>query len=147
MTRNTLAEAARRSVQILRWQLAWIVVGALLATAWCGSRCGWSVLAGGGIGLIWPVYMAFTMYRHSMDHGARLSAASFLAAWLLKLAVTFSLLVIAFRSTALEPLGVLAGLFGALAAYWGRLVLGPGQKQQGSGSLAKVTHADDLDGK
>lgn len=62
--------------------------------------------------------MAFALFKHSVNHGVRLSAASFLGAWLIKLALTVGLLVVAFRSQALVPLAVLAGLFTALLAYW-----------------------------
>jgi F0F1-type ATP synthase assembly protein I len=123
MSGNALANAARQSAKILAWQLVWIVTGAVACAAVFDLRSAWSVLAGGGIGLIWTAYMAVTLYKHSLSHGMRLSAASFLLAWLIKLALTISLLVIALRSPALRPLGVLGGLFGAMVAYWASLAL------------------------
>jgi F0F1-type ATP synthase assembly protein I len=120
---DALAGAARQSAKILAWQLGWIVAGAVACAVIFNLRSGWSVLAGGGIGLIWTAYMAVTLYRHSLSHGMRLGAASFLLAWLIKLALTMSLLVIALRSPSLVPLGVLGGLFGAMVAYWAWLAL------------------------
>jgi F0F1-type ATP synthase assembly protein I len=89
----------------------------VFALVW-GAKAAWSILAGGGIGLIWTVYMAVVLYKHSLDYGARLSALSFVGGWVVKVALTFSLLVIAFRSAAIAPLPLLAGLFVALLAYW-----------------------------
>ena len=124
MSRNVLADAARESLKILWWQLGWSVVVAALCAALFGARAGWSLLAGAGIGVIWTAYMAYTQFRHSLNHGVRLSALSFFAGWMIKVALTVSLLVIAFRSGAVAPLAVLAGLFGAMVAYWSWLAFG-----------------------
>lgn len=118
MSRNVLAVAARQALKILRWQLGWVAALAVASGVLCGARAGWSTLAGGMIGLIWTAYMAFTLFKHSRNHGVRLSALSFFAAWMIKVALTVSLLIIAFRSGAVEPLALLAGLFGAMVAYW-----------------------------
>jgi hypothetical protein len=53
-----------------------------------------------------------------------MSALSFFAGWLFKIVMTVSLLVVALRSRALVPLAVLAGLFGAMVAYWAWFVFG-----------------------
>ncbi len=83
-----------------------------------------SALVGGGIGLVWTLYMALVLFKHSLTHGVRLSAISFFAGWLFKVVMTVSLLVIALRSKALTPLLVLMGLFGAMVAYWAWFVVG-----------------------
>jgi hypothetical protein len=49
---------------------------------------------------------------------------SLLLAWVVKTALTISLLVIALRSKALPPLGLLAGFGGSLLGYWLALILG-----------------------
>jgi len=115
---NVLAAMARQAWQILAWQVGWIVAIAVLTAVVWDAKAGWSVLVGGSIGLIWTVYMGLTLLRHSVDHGVRLSPLTFFAGWLLKVALTFGLLVIAFRSTAMAPLPVLGGLSTALVAYW-----------------------------
>jgi ATP synthase protein I len=130
---NILAVAARRALTILVWQAAWVVVlAALFALAW-GAKAGWSALAGGGIGLVWTMYMAYALYKHSLSHGLRLSAVGFFAGWIIKITLTISLLIIAFRSGA-APLPLLIGLIGAMVAYWARLAF-------------RVKHADSVDGK
>ena len=118
MSRNVLARASRQSVQILRWQLAFIGALALLCGVLFGWRVGVSVSVGGGIGLVWTVYMAVAMFKHSRDHGARLSVLTFIGGWVLKIVLTMCLLVIVFRSKAFVPLAVLGGLFCSMIAFW-----------------------------
>jgi ATP synthase protein I len=110
---------------MLLWQLGCVVGVAAVAAIFWGVKAGWSALAGGGIGLIWTVYMALAMARHSLDHGRRLSAMTFVAGWLIKVVLTISLLILAFRSKAIAPLSLLAGLSGALVAYWFLLSFAP----------------------
>jgi len=118
MGANPLAVAARRSLLLSIWQLACIAVCAIASTIVWGAEIGGSILAGGGIALLWTAYMALTMYRHSLDYGARLSVASFFKGWLIKIVMTIGLLVVALRSKSLAPLAVLGGWFAAMVAYW-----------------------------
>lgn len=117
MSSNVLADAARRSFRVLLWQVACVAGLAAVAAIFWGTRTGGSVLAGGGIGLIWTVYMALTLFRHSLNHGMRMSAATFLTGWLIKVALTVTLLIVAFRSKAIVPPALLAGLAAALISY------------------------------
>ena len=133
MATNALATAARQSVRILIWQALWSGALATIFAVTLGAKAAVSALVGGGIGLVWTAYMALVLFKHSLTHGVRLSAISFFAGWLFKVVVTVRLLVIALRSKALAPLFVLAGLFGAMVAYWSWFVFG---KQ----------HANDSDG-
>jgi ATP synthase protein I len=121
-----LAIAARESLRILRWQLGWIAALALACGIAFGARAGWSALAGGGIGLVWTLVMAATLFRHSLTHGAHMGVLSFALGWLIKVALTIALLIAAFRSPAVAPLALLGGLFGALAAYWAWLTFRAG---------------------
>jgi F0F1-type ATP synthase assembly protein I len=134
VSRNVLADAARESLRIWAWQMGWITAVALVCAAALGVNAAVSVLVGGAIGSIWTLYMAVTLFRHSLSFGARMSALSFVMAWAIKLALTISLLVIAFRSRVFAPLGLLGGLFGAMVAYWGWMAF-------------RVKHADSADGK
>jgi F0F1-type ATP synthase assembly protein I len=131
---NALAVAARQSVRILLWQALWVGALATIFAVTLGAKAAVSALVGGGIGMVWTVYMALVLFKHSLTHGVRLSAISFFAGWLFKVVVTVSLLVIALRSKAFVPLFVLAGLFGAMVAYWAWFVFGK-------------KHANDADGK
>ena len=62
--------------------------------------------------------MALMLLKHSLTHGVRMSAATFLAAWLIKLILTIGLLIAAFRSGRVAGLPLLGGLGTALLAYW-----------------------------
>ena len=124
MSRNALAAAARQSLRILLWQALWIGVLAAIFAATLDMRAALSALAGGGIGQVWTVYMAWALYKHSLTHGVRMSPLSFLAGWLFKVVVTISLLLVVLRSRMFAPLAVLAGLFGAMVAYWAWFVFG-----------------------
>jgi F0F1-type ATP synthase assembly protein I len=129
MSSTVLADAARRSFRVLLRQVACVAgLAAIIAICW-GLRAGGSVLAGGGIGLIWTVYMTLTLFRHSLNHGMRMSAATFLTGWLIKLVLTVALLIVAFRSDAIAPLALLAGLAGALVAYGALQSSGSRQQQ------------------
>jgi F0F1-type ATP synthase assembly protein I len=124
VTSNVLAAAARQSWRILLWQALWIGALTTIFAVTLGRQAALSALAGGGIGLVWTVYMALVLFKHSLTHGVRLSALSFFAGWLFKLIVTVSLLVIALRSGVFAPLWLLIGLFCAMVAYWAWFVFG-----------------------
>jgi F0F1-type ATP synthase assembly protein I len=121
---NVLAATARQSLRILVWQALWIGVLATIFAVTLGTQWAVSALVGGGIGLVWTVYMALVLFKHSLTHGARMSALSFFAGWLFKVVVTVSLLVIALRSRMFAPLALLVGLFSAMVAYWAWFVFG-----------------------
>ena len=124
MSTNVLAATARQSLRILVWQALWIGVLATIFAVTLGTQWAVSALVGGGIGLVWTVYMALVLFKHSLTHGTRMSAMSFLAGWLFKVVVTISLLVIVMRSRMFTPPAVLAGLFGSMVAYWAWFVFG-----------------------
>ena len=124
MSTNVLAAAARQSWRILLWQALWVGLLATIFAVTLGARAALSALAGGGIGLVWTVYMALVLFKHSLTHGVRMSALSFFAGWLFKVVVTVSLLVAALRSRVFLPLPLLGGLFGAMVAYWAWFVFG-----------------------
>ena len=114
--------------------MGWIVaIAAIGAIVW-DVRVALAIVVGGAIGSIWTIYMALTLFKHSLSHGVRMSALSFVAAWMIKLVLTVSLLVVAFRSGLFAPLGILGGLFVALLSYWVWLTF-------------RVNHAGGADGK
>ncbi|HKU14831.1 MAG TPA: ATP synthase subunit I [Steroidobacteraceae bacterium] len=134
MTVNVLAAAARQSLRILLWQALWIIALATIFAVTLGTRFAVSALVGGGIGLVWTVYMALALFKHSLTHGVRMSALSFFAGWLFKVVVTVSLLVVVLRSRMFTPLAVLVGLFGAMVAYWAWFVFGKKHASDGDGN-------------
>jgi F0F1-type ATP synthase assembly protein I len=132
---NALADGARQAVRLLAWQLSATLLCALTAAAVWGVKAGLSVCAGGVIGSIWTAYMAWALFRHSLNHGRGMSVMSFVGAWVIKLVLTVGLLAAAFASRVFLAPGLLAGLGLAMLAYWLVMVV-PG-----------VLHADSSDGK
>jgi F0F1-type ATP synthase assembly protein I len=118
MGANPYAVAARRSLLLLAWQLGCLFVIAMVCAIALSARAAGSLLIGGGIGLVWTVYMALMLFKHSVSYGARVSALSIFKAWLVKVVMTMVLLVIAFRAERLLPVAVLGGLFTSMVAYW-----------------------------
>jgi F0F1-type ATP synthase assembly protein I len=115
---NPLARAARQSLRMLVWQAGCVLAVSAVLAIFAGERTAWSALIGGGIGLVWTAYMALVLFKHSLTHGVRMSAATFLLGWLVKLVLTIGLLVAAFRSHRVAGLPLLGGLGTALLAYW-----------------------------
>lgn len=118
---NVLAATARQALRMLAWQMACVLVVAGALAIIFGARAGWSALIGGGIGSLWTAYMALVLFKHSLTHGVRMSAGTFLFGWLMKMVLTIGLLIAAFRSGRVSGLPLLAGLGTALVAYWGWL--------------------------
>jgi F0F1-type ATP synthase assembly protein I len=108
---------------------------AIAATLAWQPRTGAGVLVGGGIGMLPTVYIALSLFRNAASGGAHSGAHSVVVGWVIKNAMTISLLVIAFRSRAFPGPALLGGLFAALFAYWLCMV------------LARVKHASSADGK
>ena len=59
-----------------------------------------SALVGGGIGLVWTLYMALVLFKHSVTHGVRLSAISFFAGWLFKVVMTIGIFLMLLQTIA-----------------------------------------------
>ena len=132
MSANPFAVAARRSLLLLAWQVGRLIVIAVVCAIALNVRAAGSVLIGGGIGLVWTVYMALTLFKHSVDYGARVSALSIFKGWLVKVVVTLALLVIAFRAESLLPVAVLGGLFATMVAYWAWFAFNLEQRWKGA---------------
>jgi hypothetical protein len=69
-------------------------------------------------------YVLVAMIRSSARVTGRPNLGGLLLTWVVKTALTISLLLIALKSKALPPLGLLAGFGGSLLGYWLTLSLG-----------------------
>jgi F0F1-type ATP synthase assembly protein I len=113
---------------VLRAQLA---VTALVAVV-CGLALrNWaaavSALAGGGIGVVATAYMAFSLFRPGADASSGRVLRGFVVGWIVKVALTITLLIIAFRSKFIAPLPLLVGYATTYLAYWW-WGIGPGRR-------------------
>ncbi len=97
------------------------LLGAIVAIAclavW-GPRAGASALLGAGIGITATSLMAFAMLRHGDGANAQRVAWSFISGWLVKVAFTVALLVVAFRSPGVEAGPLLAAYVATFFGYW-----------------------------
>jgi F0F1-type ATP synthase assembly protein I len=107
--------------QALAVVLSQAVLGAVVAAvcyAIDGSRAGASALLGTAIGVAATTLMAFAMLRHG--EGATLMRATigFFLGWLVKVGFTVALLVVAFRSSNVEAVPLLAAYVATFFGYW-----------------------------
>ena len=110
--------SVRFATRVLIGQFA---ITALLAGASLlvrGQRAASSALVGGVIGIVATGYMAFALMRPVANNTASRAARGFFIGWLVKVVMTVTLLVIAFRSKAVEPLFLLVGYAVTYLAYW-----------------------------
>jgi F0F1-type ATP synthase assembly protein I len=98
-------------------------VSGLAARNWTAVA---SALAGGGIGIVATAYMAFSMFRVGADASSGRVLRGFVVGWIVKVVLTITLLIIAFRSKFIAPLPLLVGYAATYLAYWWGI--GPGRR-------------------
>jgi hypothetical protein len=110
--------ARQQAVRAFLWQA--VTTGALgLAVAiGVSGRAGAAVLVGGGIPMLGSLYLGIALFkvRPGVEPGKMIWDVFLSSA--IKLGLVLSLLLIAFRSRQLPPAFLMAGLCGALVAYW-----------------------------
>ena len=107
--------------QALAVVLSQVLVGALVAIvcyAIDGARAGASALLGTGIGVAATALMAFAMLRHGEGLSAAGAAIGFFTGWLVKVGLTVALLVMAFRSSKVDAVPLLAAYVATFFGYW-----------------------------
>jgi F0F1-type ATP synthase assembly protein I len=101
--------------------LAQGLLGAVVAIAclavW-GTRAGVSALLGALIGITATSLMALAMLRHADGASAQRVAWSFFSGWLVKVAFTLAMLVVAFRSPGVDAVPMLAAYVATFFGYW-----------------------------
>jgi F0F1-type ATP synthase assembly protein I len=103
-----------------------VLVGQLIITALLGALSGlirgqqasFSAIAGGLIGIVATAYMAFALLRPGASSTATSAFRGFVVGWLVKVVMTITLLVIAFRSKGVAPLFLVVGYAATYFAYW-----------------------------
>jgi F0F1-type ATP synthase assembly protein I len=118
LSNSELRQGRRQALAVV---LAQGLLGAIVAIAclavW-GSRAGASALLGAAIGMTATSLMAFAMLRHGGSGSAQRVARSFFSGWLVKVAFTLALLVIAFRSPGVDAAALLAAYVATFFGYW-----------------------------
>ena len=118
MSNAEIQQGRRRAMSVVLWQgLLGAVVAAACLAVW-GSRAGASALLGTGIGIAASSLMAFAMLRHGEGASAQRVAWSFFSGWVVKVAFTVALLVVAFRSPKVHAAALLAAYVATFFGYW-----------------------------
>jgi F0F1-type ATP synthase assembly protein I len=113
-----IQQGRRRAMRVVLWQgLLGAVVAAACLAVW-GPRSGASALLGAGIGVAATSLMAFAMLRHGEGASAQRVAWSFFSGWVVKVGFTLALLVVAFRSTKVDAVALLAAYVATFFGYW-----------------------------
>jgi ATP synthase protein I len=124
------AEIQQGRRQALAVVLGQVLLGAVVASAclvvW-GPRAGASALLGAGIGIVATSLMAFAMLRHGEGASAQRVAWSFFSGWVVKVAFTVALLVVAFRSPGVAAAPMLGAYVATFLGYALGAVLRDGQ--------------------
>ena len=114
-------DVQRGRCQALAVVLNQVLVGALVAIV-CyaieGARAGASALLGAAIGVAATTLMALAMLRRGEGQSAAGAVIGFFTGWLVKVALTVALLVMAFRSPRVDAVPLLAAYLATFLGYW-----------------------------
>jgi F0F1-type ATP synthase assembly protein I len=113
-----IQQGRRQAVAVVLGEVLLGVVVAIACLAVWGSRAGASALLGAGIGIAATSLMAFAVLRHGAAADPQRVAWSFFTGWVVKIAFTLALLVVAFRSPRVDAAPLLAGYVATFAGYW-----------------------------
>jgi F0F1-type ATP synthase assembly protein I len=113
-----IQQGRRRAIRVVLWQaLLGAVVAAACLAVW-GSRSGASALLGAGIGVAATSLMAIAMLRHGEGASAQRVVWSFFSGWVVKVGFTLALLLVAFGSTKVDAVALLAAYVSTFFGYW-----------------------------
>jgi F0F1-type ATP synthase assembly protein I len=101
--------------------LSQVLLGALVAVVFYaieGARAGASALLGTGIGVAATFLMAFAVLRHGEGVSVARAVIGFFTGWLVKVGLTVALLVMAFRSSSVDAVPLLAAYVATFFGYW-----------------------------
>ena len=123
----------RQALAVVLGQVLLGAIVAIVCLATIGARAGASALLGTGIGVAATSLMAFAMLRHGEGASVTRATLGFLSGWLVKVGFTVALLVMAFRSSKVDAVPLLAAYIATFFGYWiGAARLGgPPAKQDG----------------
>jgi F0F1-type ATP synthase assembly protein I len=116
---NPEVQKGRRQALVV--VLSQVLLGALVAIvcyAIDGVRAGASALLGTAIGVGATTLMAVAMLRHGEGVSAARAAIGFFTGWLVKVGFTVVLLVMAFRSSQVDAVPLLAAYVATFFGYW-----------------------------
>ena len=108
----------RAAMRVIGLQGLISLVTAGLAGLTGGARAGFSALLGGAMAMAATLVFVVALFRHPDGTPAGRVAWGFFVGWVLKVALTIGLLVLAFRSQNVVPVALLVGYAATYVAYW-----------------------------
>lgn len=118
MDTNPVVRARRQAAVVVLSQLLVTLIMALLGGAALGEGVALSALLGGGTGAIGTAYMAYAILRHNLGSPTARVLWGFVFGWVIKVALTLALLLVAFRSPGLKPIVVFSAFVASYVVYW-----------------------------
>jgi F0F1-type ATP synthase assembly protein I len=118
LSNSEIQRGRRQAVAVVLGQGLLGAIVAIACLAVWGPRAGASALLGAGIGIAATTLMAFAMLRHGAGADPQRVAWSFLSGWVVKIAFTLALLVVAFRSRRVDAGPLLAAYMATFFGYW-----------------------------
>jgi F0F1-type ATP synthase assembly protein I len=126
-------QGRRQALSVVLGQVAVGAFVAIVCYAIVGARAGASALLGTAIGVAATSLMALAMLRHGEGVSAERAVIGFFTGWMVKVGLTVALLVLAFRSSQVEGVPLLAAYVATFCGYWlgmARVNRGPQAKQE-----------------
>ena len=119
MATKTLQEMVQgKAYQIVNFQLAGVIVIALLALISYGINSGYSVLLGGLAYVLPNLVFVWRVFRYVRASQMTQFLAAFFLGEMLKLAFAGFLFLMIVKNLPVEILSVLIGFIGALVSFW-----------------------------
>lgn len=117
-TKNLKSLVQNQAYQVVRKQLAVVVVLALLASLLVGANSGFSLLMGGLTYCLPNILFVWRVFRYSGAQQMTLFMAAFFAGEMFKLFLSAILFIIVVKTLPVSLLSTLAGYIGAIVAFW-----------------------------
>lgn len=119
MVIKTLQERVQsKAYRIVKFQLAGVIVLALLALITCGIRCGYSVLLGGLAYVLPNLIFVWRVFKYSGAAQMTQFMAAFLFGEMFKLVLAAFLFLMIVKHLPVSLLSVLVGFIGAIVSFW-----------------------------
>ena len=133
----SVREGWRQLMTVILAQAASGCVVAVVCLGVSGARAGASALLGMGIGVTATALMAFALLRQGPGASATRVAFGLFSGWLVKIAFTVAVLMLAFRSPAVDAMPLLGAYLATFLGFWLGAVREGGKKTEQTVGVAE----------
>jgi ATP synthase protein I len=119
MGNKTLQQLVQnKAYHIVKYQMAGVIVLALLAFILCGTLCGFSVLMGGMAYALPTLFFVWRVFRYASPSQMTLFMAAFFIGEMVKLAFAAFLFLMIMKNLPVSLVSELVGFIGAIVSFW-----------------------------